>query len=119
MITSLLIDAGGICRKFIVEAVEQNALPAGHKALHIRTAEVEVPNLRVFKLVVPMTDAREGSVHHNPFRHTLGIKRRKGIADHIANVVSDESDFLDSQLIEDCSQVPSLGGLFVTAFGMG
>src|SRR6516165_12109629 len=66
-----------------------------------------------------MTDAGEGSVDQNPFRYTLGIKRCKGIADHIANVVSDEGDFLDSQLIEDCSHVPSLGGLFVTAFGMG
>src|SRR5215469_16647577 len=119
MIASLLIDAGGICRKFIVEAVEQNALPAGHKALNVRTAEVEMPNLWVFQLVVPMTDAGEGSVHHNPFRHLQGIKRRKGIADHIANVVSDEGDFLDSQFTEDCSHVPSLCGLFVTAFGMG
>src|SRR6516165_2174687 len=66
-----------------------------------------------------MTDAGEGSVHHDPFRHTLGIECRKGIAYHIANVVSDEGDFLDSHLIEDCSHVPSLGGLFVTAFGMG
>ena len=77
MIASLLIDAGGICRKFIVEAVEQNALPAGHKALHVRTAEVEMPNPWVFQLVVPMTDAGEGSVHHNPFRHSRGIERRK------------------------------------------
>src|SRR6516162_8064214 len=119
MIASLLVDAGGICRKFIVEAVEQNALPAGYKALHIRTAEVEVPNLWDFQLVVPMTDAGETSDHPDPFRHTLGIECRKGIAYHIANVVSDEGDFLDSHLIEDCSHVPSLGGLFVTAFGMG
>jgi len=27
-----------------------------------------------------MTDAGEGSVHHNPFRHTLGTERRKGIS---------------------------------------
>ena len=81
MIASLLIDAGGICRKFIVEAVEQNALPAGHKALYVRTAEVEMPNLWVFQLVVPMTDAGEGSVHHNPFRDTLGIKRTWTLCD--------------------------------------
>ena len=33
--------------------------------------------------------------------------------------MGDESDFLESKLIQNCGEVPSLRDLFVTAFGMG
>jgi hypothetical protein len=49
----------------------------------------------------------------------IGISRRKGVTHHIADVVGNELDFSDSQLVQDCGEVTSLRGLFVTAFRMG
>ena len=51
--------------------------------------------------------------------HALRKQRGKSVTDHVADVVGDESDFLESKLIQNCGEVPSLRDLFVTAFGMG
>ena len=41
MIRCLFIDAGRICREFVVEAVQQDALTSKHQPFRIGTAEVE------------------------------------------------------------------------------
>jgi hypothetical protein len=36
-------------------------------------AEIEVPSLWVFQLIVPMANAREGRIHDHPLRRSVGI----------------------------------------------
>src|SRR5258708_35125624 len=108
MIARLFIDAGRICRKFVVEAVQQDALTSGHQPFRIRSAEVEVPSLWVLQLFVPMADPWEGCIHDYPLRHTWLIQSCKGVAHHVADVGGGEVDCLYSQLGHACGKIPSL-----------
>ena len=51
----------------------KNALASGSEPFRIRTAEVEVPSLWVFQLIVPMANAWEGRIHDHPLRRSVGI----------------------------------------------
>lgn len=47
------------------------------------------------------------------------ILRGERVADHIADIVSDEADFIDSQPVENSSEIAPLLYLPVTTVGMG
>ena len=68
MLARRLVDAGGICRQLVVEAVEQDALAPGDQALDVGAAEIEVPDLRILQLVVPVPEPGQRRIHHHPLR---------------------------------------------------
>ena len=62
-----LVDAAGIGRQLVVEAVEEDALAAGDQPLLVGAVEIEVPGLGVLQLVVPVADAGQRRVDRHPF----------------------------------------------------
>ena len=69
MIADLLVDAGWCCRQFIVKAIKQDALAACDQAFDVRSSEIEMPDLRIFELIIPVTDPRKRCIHNDPPRH--------------------------------------------------
>src|SRR5215472_5016400 len=98
MIADLLVDAGRSCRQFIIKSIKQNALASGDQAFHVGSSEIEMPDFWILELLVPVTDPGKRSVHDDPSGHSRGVKRRQRVADHVADVVRDESNILNSQL---------------------
>ena len=59
------VDFSGGGGEFVSEAVEVDALAAGHQALGVLAAEIEVPQLWAEDDLVPRGDAGHRSVHHH------------------------------------------------------
>ena len=59
-------------------------------------------------MLVPVADARQRRVHHDPARDAARKLRRERVADHVADVVRDEIGLLDLQMIEHAGDVERL-----------
>src|ERR1700719_4088740 len=118
MIASLFVDAGWSCGQLVVKAIEQDALASRNQALHVRSPEVEVPDFWIFQLIVPVADAGKRRIHDHPSRYPRRIERRKRVADHVADVVGDESKILNAEFVQNVGEVARLSGLFVAAILM-
>src|SRR5580700_11246605 len=113
MVAGLLVDACRGCGQFIVKTIEQDAFASGDQAFHIWSPEVEVPDLGIFELVIPVAYPRQRRIHYDPSGHLRRVERCEGISDHIADVVGNESNSLNPELVENAGEIPSLSGLFV------
>jgi hypothetical protein len=89
-----------------------------YQAFHIGPPEVEVPDLGIFEPVIPVADPRKRRIHNDPSAHPRRVKRCKRVADHVADVVGDESNILNPQLVQNASEVLSLSDLFVSTILM-
>jgi hypothetical protein len=67
----------------------------------------------MFQLLIPVADPWKRYIHNDPSVHPRRINRCKRVADHIAEVVSDESNFLNCQFVQNAGEVLSLSDLFV------
>jgi hypothetical protein len=90
-----LFDRFGIGGKFVPKPVEVNALAAPDQPLHVRSAEVEVPQRRAADDFVPGANSRQRRVDHDPAHNARGKLRSKRIADHIADIVRNECGLFD------------------------
>src|ERR1700720_4633570 len=113
MIASLFVDAGWSCGQLVVKAIEQDALASGNEALHVRSPEVEVPDFWIFQLIIPVANSGKRRIHDDPSRHSRGIERRKGVTDHVADVVGDKGNVLHAEFVQNAGEVARLSGLFV------
>ena len=80
MVAGLLVDAGWGCRQLVVEAIKQDAFSSCNEALHVRASEVEVPDLRIFPLVIRSVTGRKLSVCPNEIANAPRRKARINLA---------------------------------------
>ena len=118
MVARRFIDSLWIRRQLVPEAVEIDALAPSDQPLHVGSAEVEMPEQRAADDVVPITDAGQRRIDHDPAGNAVAILRREGVAHHVADVVGDEVGFLDFQMVENARNVDGLIFLRVARVGM-
>src|SRR5712671_1787087 len=106
-------------RKLVPEAIEIDTLSAGHQPLHVRPAEAKVPEQRVFEDLLPRSDSGQRRVDENETRDSVGILRRKSIADHVADIMRDEVGAVDFQLIKYACHIAGLRLLVKASGGLG
>src|SRR6476659_2692013 len=116
---SLPFAAKVLFRQSVPEAVEIDALAACDQALDVGAAEIEMPEEGAFHDLIPISDARKGSVHGYPARDALGILGGEGIADHVADVVGHEIGLFDAEAVEHAGDVAGLGFLVIASFRVG
>jgi hypothetical protein len=113
-----LVDRLRIGRKLVPEAVEIDALAPLHQTLDIRSAEIEMPQRRASDDLIPRPDARKRSIHGDPSADAIRVLGSEGVADHVADVVSHEIDFVDLELVEDKRDVGALRFLIIAGTRM-
>ncbi len=108
VLARFLIDRLRIRGQLVVEAVEVDPLAALYEPLFVGAPEVEVPQHGTEDDLVPVTNARQRCIDHNPAGDPRGILCSQRIAHHVADVVSYESRLLHLECIHDTGDVNSL-----------
>src|SRR3954468_6696398 len=101
--------------KFVPEAVEIDALPAGDQALHVLTTEAKVPHGRILCDLIPGSDAGQRRIDRHPSAHALGVGGGNCEADHDADVVRHQFGRTHTQRVQDAHHVRRLILLVVAA----
>src|SRR5262245_44008386 len=95
----------GISGKFIPEAIEINTLTPANQALHVRTAETEMPKKRTFQHLFPGANARHRRIHHDEFVDPLWMGDGESESNHVANVVRHHVGAFNMQRIHYANNV--------------
>jgi len=77
-----------------------------------------MPQCRAPDDFIPRPDAGKRSIHCDPSVDAIRVLGGEGVADHVADVVGHEIDFVDLELVEDKRDVAALRFLVIAGFGV-
>jgi len=113
-----LLDRPGIGRKLIPEPVQVDAFAALDQPLDVRAAEIEVPQSGAANDLVPRAYSGQRSIDNDPARHPRRKLCSQRIADHIADVMRDESGIRELQRVHHLRDIVGLRFLVVSVLRM-
>ena len=114
-----LVDLRRIAGELIPETVEIDTLTSRHETLHVRPAEIEMPEQRAAHDLVPRRNSGDWCIHHHQFLGLVGIAGRIGIGDHGSDVVPDDRRMIEAELHQDRTDVGGLRALVIAALRVG
>src|SRR6202030_1285649 len=104
--------------ELVPEPVQVDALASLHEALHVGTAEAEMPDEWTLHDFIPRSDARNRCVEQDEFRDAIRMRRGIREADHVADVVCYERGAVHVQSRQDAGNVTGLRLLVIPTRGV-
>jgi hypothetical protein len=110
-----LVEVLRIERELVPEPVEIDAFATGNQTLHVGATEAKLPHTRVLNNLFPGPNSRKWCINWHESSHSIGGCGGEGVANHVADVVSDKIGTCHADSVHHSSYITTLCFLVIAS----